>query len=74
VQVREIGRERGGDGAEGFGAPAGVRDDDDERVGGGNGADKLCDRVEQGLYGAQAAADPPEMCPMAVTMMPTVRP
>ena len=41
VQAREIGRERGSDRAERFGAPTGIGDDDDERVGGGDGAEKL---------------------------------
>ncbi len=46
VQAREIRRERGSDGAESFGAPAGIGNDDDERVGGGDGAEKLRNPVE----------------------------
>ncbi len=41
VQAREIGHERRSDGAERFWAPAGIGDDDDERVGGGDCAEKL---------------------------------
>lgn len=58
VQAREIRRERGSDGAESFGAPAGIGDDDDERIGGGDGAEKLRDPIEQSLHGAETAADP----------------
>ena len=58
VESREIGRERGVDRAEGFRAPVGIGDDEGEKVGGGDGAEKLRDGVKQRLYGAEPAGDP----------------
>ena len=58
MQAREIGSERRSDRAERFGAPTGFGDDDDERIGGGDGAEKLRDPVEKSLRGAEAAAHP----------------
>jgi len=56
VHAREIGGEFGS--AETHGAPNGVGDDGDEKIGGGGGAEELRDPVEEGLQGGQAFGDP----------------
>ena len=80
MEAREIGCERGVDGAEGFGAPVGIGDDCGEQVGGGDGAEKLRDdsrggfvwcsrrRVTQKPMVTAGLRCPPEMWPTAVTM------